>query len=464
MATKFRTFNICQYEVNPKSGEDLHFNEENILECVSHKTIKKWAYICHDKDIATSEDEATNGFKEGTLKPKHWHIVLKTDKAMEIDTISKWLGIPSNFIDVPRGGNRAFLDCVQYLTHEDSKQQEKGKHLYRDDEVKSNFDFRKELDERDANIKKYGQDLSPIQQLYHDVLYGGKTIKECIEEDKILYMEHFDKIEKYRLEYIKQQRPPQTRLNYYVCGSGGVGKDLISRAIARSLFPQYENDDDIFFIVGADKATFEGYDGQPVIIWSDFRAYDLIDVLGSRGNVFRVFDTHPTKQRQNVKYSSINLINSVNIVNSVQPYLEFLDGLAGEYMKNGVLQKSEEKEKKQSYRRFPFIIPLYEQDFALLLNKGFMYNSDEFLQYEEYTRIRGNMQRIAEACGSNERLARQLEGQVTKKIVDKHNEVLEQQNQERSEEEILKEFELYGKISLNLDRSHVVNKRYELPF
>lgn len=30
MTTKFRTFNICQYEVNPKSGEDMHFNEENI--------------------------------------------------------------------------------------------------------------------------------------------------------------------------------------------------------------------------------------------------------------------------------------------------------------------------------------------------------------------------------------------------------------------------------------------------
>ena len=109
-----------------------------------------------------------------------------------------------------------------------------------------------------------------------------------------------------------------------------------------------------------------------------------------------MFDTHPTKQLQNVKYSSINLINSVNIVNSIQPYLEFLDGLAGEYVKNGVLQKSEEKEKKQSYRRFPFIIPLYEEDFAILLNKGFMYNNDDFLQYEEYTRIRGNMQRIKE--------------------------------------------------------------------
>ncbi len=142
MATKFRTFNICQYERNPKSGEDLHFNENNIIECISHKTIKQWAYICHDKDVATKDDEAQNGFKEGTLKPRHWHIVLKCDKAIEIDTIAKWLGVSSNFIDVPRGGKRAFLDCVQYLTHEDEKQRNLGKHHYKDDEVKSNFPFR----------------------------------------------------------------------------------------------------------------------------------------------------------------------------------------------------------------------------------------------------------------------------------------------------------------------------------
>lgn len=123
-----------------------------------------------------------------------------------------------------------------------------------------------------------------------------------------------------------------------------------------------------------------------MVIWSDFRAVDLINTLGGRGNVFRVFDTHPSKQRQNVKYVSTNLINTVNIVNSVQPYIEFLNGLSGEYVdRKGNSFKSEDK--KQSFRRFPFIIPLYEQDFALLINQGFMNNDENFLEYEEYTRI-----------------------------------------------------------------------------
>ena len=42
---KCRVFNISQYEVNPKTGEDLHFNEENIKNCISHKSIKQYGYL-----------------------------------------------------------------------------------------------------------------------------------------------------------------------------------------------------------------------------------------------------------------------------------------------------------------------------------------------------------------------------------------------------------------------------------
>ena len=66
------------------------------------------------------------------------------------------------------------------------------------------------------------------------------------------------------------------------------------------MYPQYENDEDIFFIVGSNGSALEGYDGQPVIIWDDKRAIDLLNVLGDRGNVFNVFDVHPVRQRQNI--------------------------------------------------------------------------------------------------------------------------------------------------------------------
>lgn len=74
------------------------------------------------------------------------------------------------------------------------------------------------------------------------------------------------------------------------------------------------------------------------------------------------------------------------------------------------------------------------------------------------------MQRIAEACGANAQLARKIEQQSISKIVDKHNEIMALQSQNRSEEDILKEFEHYGKISLNLERPPKLGKDYQIPF
>lgn len=65
-----------------------------------------------------------------------------------------------------------------------------------------------------------------------------------------------------------------------------MGKGLASRAIARSLYPELEKDDDIFFCIGDGKATFEGYDGQPVIIWNDCRSFELFNLLRSRGKKY----------------------------------------------------------------------------------------------------------------------------------------------------------------------------------
>ncbi len=80
-------------------------------------------------------------------------------------------------------GRGKWFDKVEYLTHEHPKQQEQGKHRYDDSEVKASFDFRKELDDRNAHRAKYGVDLSYTEQLRNDVLCRGKTLKEIREEE-----------------------------------------------------------------------------------------------------------------------------------------------------------------------------------------------------------------------------------------------------------------------------------------
>lgn len=442
---KARIFNVMQYVNHPETGEPL-LSEERIIETVKRRGIKEWAYILHDKDHYSQADEEINPeHTQDKVKPPHWHIVLKCGYAVEVSVIAKWLGIAENFVDVPKGnGAGKFLDCVEYLTHESVKQQELGKHRYDDSEVKASFDFRTKLDKRNENRLHYGKDLDEKEQLRYDVLYSGKTLRQCIAQDELLYMEDFEKLQKLRLQYISFQRPPKTRINYYISGTGGMGKGLISRALARSMYPQYKDDEDIFFEVGAKGAPFEGYDGQPVVIWNDRRAYDLLSELNGRGNVFNVFDTHPTKQRQNIKFSSICLCNEVNIVNSVQSYTDFLEGLAGGYTdKNG--NEHEAEDKNQSYRRFPFIIPLHKEDFDLLLNKGFIEETDNYTEYIEHKNLIGNMQRINSICGSNEKLARELEAKTVAPVIEEHTKVIEHFEHETQDEDAIREmFKDYG--------------------
>lgn len=439
-----RIFFIMQYEYNPKTKEPL-LNLDTIKIALAHKTIKRYAYIYHDKDKYTEEDEKKNPeHKAGTIKPAHWHIVIEMTRSTEIEVLAKWFSIEKQYIEIKKGRG-VFLDCVQYLTHEHENQVVLGKYRYEDKEVHASFDFRSELDKYLAQKIKYGKCITDKEQMRLNVLLNGMTLIQCQEENALLYSDDMEKLKKLRLQYLYNQNPPTTRINYYISGRGGLGKGLCSRALARSLFPDLENDDEIFFIVGDSKATFEGYDGQPVIIWDDMRAFDLLTVLGSRGNVFNVLDTHPTKQRQNIKYGSINLCNTVNIINSVQSYIEFLDGLAGEYTtKGGEVIKSEDK--NQSYRRVPFIINLHESDFDLLVNRGFMEHDKNFQEYDEYKNITGNFQKVRVALKQNEELAKRIESNMLQIPKQKFDEVINKEEKEIDEEEILKQFADYGKM------------------
>lgn len=403
---KGRVFNIMQYKNHPITGEEL-ITEQKIIEALNkYKTIKEWAYILHDEDVwSESDEQKSSAFNAvaGDKKPPHFHIVVNTvNNYIDVNILANWFDIPANFIDIPKGRG-AFLDCVAYLTHEDKKQQSLGKHLYPDDKVNANFDFRQRLTERADKKLKYGADLSLKNQVRYEVMYNGMTLLQARAFDELNYLDDYKELYRLRLEWLNRQTPPETRMNFYIEGRGGIGKGLLSRALGRQLAktvnPDLTEDDEMIFEIGAGNSTFEGYDGQPVIIWNDKRAYELLSMLGGRGNLFTVFDTHPTKVRQNVKYSSVNLCNTFNIVNSVESYLGFLNGLAGEYKdKSGQVHHVEDK--GQAYRRFPIIIPINENYFTLLGNKGFFEQTPEFEQFNNYGSFVGNFQKVAESFGN----------------------------------------------------------------
>lgn len=432
-----RIFHIVCREFD-NDGNKL-IDEQTITKALAHKSFKKWAYIKHDKDKVTSSeigDEVVgNDIEEGAVKPSHFHIVICSDNAVEVETVSKWFGIAENFIDVPKGGRRSFLDCVEYLTHENERQKQQGKYHYSDDCVKANFDWRSELNRRAAEYAEYGQELSPRDKQRFDVMYNGKSLRQCQEDDKVGYLKDYKNLKPMRLEYLSNQQPPRTRLNFYVYGESGIGKGIASRALARNLFKDVKSDEEIFFEVGDENTTFEGYDGQPVIIWNDCRSSDLLDRLHSQGNIFNVFDTMPVRTRQNIKYSSVNLINSYNIVNSIQTYTSFLDGLSGF------------EDVRQAYRRFPFIVAVKSDGYDLLVNKGFYDGSEEFLSYYEYKDIVGSFSKVRAIYGNSEQ-ARNIEAQMLSIPITKCEEVLQRYNSRyrRADYGEIHEYEDWGMV------------------
>ena len=436
-----RVFNLMQYREHPRTGEKL-LSENMIKNALKQFKNLEYAYILHDKDT----------YKDGKIKPAHWHIVIRTKNAISLGTVCERFEIYPNFVEMPIGKD-AFGDCLEYLTHESDKEQEQGKYLYSDEAIKSNCDWRKivmETLERRLKRRESGSVLDDIyedsDEIRRETLYfrgvrdGNITLADVEAEEPDLF---FKKIRDFRyfrgIHLTEKAEMPKLRLNFYIYGGGGAGKDVMSIALAKALCPEITDERKLYFMVGDSKVPFDGYDGQPVIIWSDFRAYELMKTFKTRGMVFKAFDTRPKPFSINVKYAKVNLINKYNIVNSVQDYYEFLNELSGGFkMMNGKIVEGEDK--KQSYRRFPMIIPIRTTDFDVMINKGFV-GDGSYFEYKEIKGVIGNFSKIARIADESQK--QQIEKQtlsIPLKEVEKIESTLEQ-----GKERVIEEFAMFGK-------------------
>lgn len=424
-----RTLNISQ--------DCEHLKIETILSVLNnYKSIKKWAYILHDKDM---------DLETGEPKKPHWHIVLSFKESTSVRAVAGWFGIEMQYIQVPKGGKFAFIQCVQYLTHESEKEQKKGKHLYDKSEVKANFDFENEIIEYETN--KLLKDKNNKDTWRYKVLVEGVRISDLAEE---VYARDWQMLDSCRLKYIKDKVPmPEHRINIHVSGGGGVGKGLISRALARSLYPNLKNDKDIFFQVGNGANRFAGYDGQPVIIWNDFRSNVLLEAFGNdRGAVFNAFDTFPQDTQENIKYGSIKLVNKHHIVNSTEYFSDFIRGICGN------------EDKEQGERRFPIFLALNEEDYDLGLNSNYLnLTAREKTQYVVCKNVGANFRRIASLSKGNIELKQKLEIKALEPVNSAHNKIIEHFGKvELSEEEQRQiEIDLFKDKNLTLDFKNSVS-------
>lgn len=410
-----------------------HLDEKTIKEAIDkHSSIKEWAYILHDKDKITDEDTALDNIAEGQergeLKKAHWHVVMSCPNAVDIESLAKWFGVGLNFVEI-KNGHGAFLDCVEYLTHERAEQQEKGKHLYSDGEVKSNIAWRDRLNEREEEREKFGGFMPQTEKDFYfaSVSRGFMTPAEIERENPIFYAHNFEKLKRLRKEYISDRMPiPRYRSNFYITGKSGLGKTQFSKMFARSLVKNgYDMPGkDVYFEVGHKGSRFDGYNGQEVIIWNDCRAIDILMEF-NRSGAFNLFEEVPSENAANIKYGSVVLKNRFWIINGIDSRDEFLKGLAGEYTdKSGELHKGEETEVKQSYRRFPHFFEIDETEIRYAISQGWYQDTDDFESYKEYITLTGNIGHLLHLCGHDEKTLHSAAAAWIAPAVEKHNEVV----------------------------------------
>ncbi|MDO5535554.1 MAG: hypothetical protein Q4F65_13015 [Propionibacteriaceae bacterium] len=240
---KGRVFMITTDLIHPDDGREL-MTAERVEEVISRKGNLRTAWVIHDRDPYVAEDVATNPRAVlGAMKPTHVHAVEERRNATTAGQVARAYRVAPNFVKLGKG-HGAFLDFVEYLTHESEKEQAKGKALYSDDEIHANFDFRLEVDEhvaaRKAGLSGRGSKFQRlVEQCLLDVLEGRKT-PEDIRDDpdlKLVYAKHHLKLRDLHHDFLSrdENRPKvgevYRKATVAILGPTRSGKGLLADAV-----------------------------------------------------------------------------------------------------------------------------------------------------------------------------------------------------------------------------------------
>lgn len=110
--TQFTQFEIIMYE-------------EPTLDYISSLGAQQYAWICHDKDIWTFDDELENSsHKTGDLKKKHWHLFIRLDRRRTINGFLKLSNQPPQLVKVKDNMGATIRYFIHY-GYEDKYQYDK---------------------------------------------------------------------------------------------------------------------------------------------------------------------------------------------------------------------------------------------------------------------------------------------------------------------------------------------------
>ena len=288
---------LKQYEIESR----VEFFKEPIGDILRrYKTIKKYAYILHDKDKDTSP---------------HYHIYLNFgNSGVDSKIVAQWFGLQESQVERVKG--RA-TDMLLYLTHGNESQ--KNKFQYSPSEVVANFDFEEEIKKSKilGNFKEY----SYAQQLeYIDSL--------PISEKKTAF-NTLKKLWELRCEVL-MLNPDRDIEVVFMCGKTGTGKTTNAKLFAK------EQGYDVY-VSSSSNDPLQDYRGQKCIIIDDARdtTFEFEDYL-------KLTDNNTASSVKSKYYNKVLMCNLIIITSSVPLWLWF---------KNMMYEKSTMEDLKQFYRR-----------------------------------------------------------------------------------------------------------------
>lgn len=174
----------------------------------SHKTIKQWAYILHDKD-----DTA-----------KHYHIYLNFGSSgVDTKQVGEWFGLQESQVEKIKGRK---TDALQYLTHADNKQ--KYKYQYSPTEVIANFDFETEIS--NSQILGDFKNFSYAEQLEY--------IETLPVSEKPTAYRKLETLWKIRCQWLTLHTERKIDV-MFICGKGGTGKTYYAKKLLKSMNYDY---------------------------------------------------------------------------------------------------------------------------------------------------------------------------------------------------------------------------------
>lgn len=238
---------LRQYEVVSR----VEFFKEPIQDILKrYRTIKKWAYILHDKDQDASP---------------HYHIYLNFGKScVNSKLVAEWFGLQESQVNKVMG--RA-TDMLQYLTHSNDSQ--KNKHQYSPSEVVANFDFESEIERSKilGDFKKY----SYAQQLEY--------VNSLPVSEKTVAFTKLQNLWKLHCQWM-MLNPERNIEIVFVQGKGGTGKTYYAKKFLTSL--GYD-----FCVSSSSNDPFQDYLGQKAMILDDLRdtTFEFADLL-------KILDNH----------------------------------------------------------------------------------------------------------------------------------------------------------------------------